>query len=70
MSAGRSLSPLFKLALCTLLLTTVATFAAAVAYSIYIPNPTKSQSDAEAKLFQAASYSLTALVGLFTGRVA
>ena len=64
------LSPLFKLAVFTLLLLTVATFGVGVAYSIYIPNPTKSQSTAEAKLFQAASYGLTALVGLFTGKAA
>jgi len=49
---------------------TVATFAVGVAYSIYIPNPTASQSTAEAKLFRAASYGLTALVGLFTGKAA
>ena len=49
---------------------TVATFAVGVAYSIYIPNPTASQSTAEAKLFQAASYGLTALVGLLTGKAA
>jgi hypothetical protein len=64
------LSPLFKLAFVTLLLLTVATFGVGVAYSIYVPNPTKSQSTAEAKLFQAASYGLTALVGLFTGKAA
>jgi hypothetical protein len=66
----RRLSPLFKVAFSTLLALALLTLAAAVAYTILIPNPTESQSTAEAKLFQIASYSLTALGGLFTGRVA
>jgi hypothetical protein len=68
--ADRRISPIFKVAFSTLLALTLLTLAAAVAYTILIPNPTESQSTAEAKLFQIASYSLTALGGLFTGRVA
>jgi hypothetical protein len=49
---------------------TVAFFAAGVTYSVFIPNPTESQSEAADNLFQAASYTLTALVGLFAGKVA
>ena len=52
--ADRRVSPLFKVAFSTIL----------------IPNPTESQSTAEAELFQIASYNVTALGGLFTGRVA
>ena len=68
--ADRRLSPVFKVAFSTLLALALLTLAAAVAYTIFIPNPTESQSTAEAKLFQIASYSFTALGGLFTGRVA
>jgi hypothetical protein len=68
--ANRSLSPVFKVAFSTLLALTLLTLAAAVAYTIFIPNPTESQSTAEAKLFQIASYGFTALGGLFTTRVA
>jgi hypothetical protein len=66
----RPLNHLFKLAFGTLLILTVLMFATGVAYSVLIPNPTKSQASAESKLFQSASYTLTALVGLFLGRVA
>jgi hypothetical protein len=68
--ADRRISPIFKVAFSTLLALTLLTLAAAVAYTILIPNPTESQSTAEGKLFQIASYSLTALGGLFTGRIA
>ena len=68
--ATRGLSTLFKVAFSTLLALTLLTLAAAVAYTILIPNPTESQSTAEAKLFHIASYGFTALGGLFTGRVA
>lgn len=70
MARGAPFSPLFKLAFSTLLILTVLLFAGAVAYSVFIPNPTKTQTDAEHNLFQAASYTLTALVGRLLGRVA
>jgi hypothetical protein len=63
-------SPLFKVALSTLSALTLLVLAAAVAYTIFIPNPTESQAAAEAKLFQITSYGFTALAGLFTGKVA
>ena len=68
--ADRRVSPLFKVGFSTLLALALLTVAAAVGYTILIPNPTESQSTAEAELFQIASYSFTALGGLFTGRVA
>ena len=63
-------SSLFKVVFSTLLALTLLALAAAVAYTILIPNPTESQATAEAKLFQIASYGFTALAGLFTGKVA
>jgi hypothetical protein len=48
----------------------VLLFAAGVGYSIFIPNPTKSQTDVESHLFQAGTYTLTGLVGLFAGKIA
>jgi hypothetical protein len=70
LAASRRLSPLFKLAFLTLLGLTLAFFAAGITYSVFIPNPTESQSEAADQLFQAATYTLTALVGLFAGKVA
>jgi hypothetical protein len=69
-AGGLPLNQLFKLAFGTLLILTVVLFATGVAYSVLIPNPTTSQAEAESNLFQSASYTLTALVGLFLGRVA
>lgn len=53
--AARRLSPLFKLAFFTLLGLTLLLIAAGVAYSIFIPNPTKSQTNVENHLFGIAT---------------
>ena len=68
--ATRRLSPLFKLAFFTLLGLTILAFGGAVLYSILIPDPTTSQADVETKLFEAGTYTVTALAGLFGGKVA
>jgi hypothetical protein len=66
---ARELSPAFKLAVFVLLGLTVVFFALAVGFSIGLAHPTASQSSAESWLFGAASSTLSALVGLFAGKV-
>jgi hypothetical protein len=67
---GRSLSPVFKVAVFVMLGLTVAFFVVAVFLSFLFPNPTMSESAAVTWLFGAASSSLTALLGLFAGKLA
>ena len=66
---SRRLSPLFKLAFFTLLGFTLVCGGLAVGLSIEIANPTASQSSAENWLFGAAGSTLSALIGLFVGKV-
>jgi len=68
-AVARSLSPVFKTAVFVMLGLTVAFFVIAVILSFAVPNPTMSESSAEAWLFGAASSSLAALLGLFAGKV-
>ena len=49
---------------------TVVFFILAVVFSIALAHPTDSQSTAETWLFGAASSTLSALLGLFGGKVA
>jgi hypothetical protein len=58
------------LAFFTLLGLTILLIGASVAFSVFIPNPTKTQTGTENDLFHAGTYTLTALVGLLTGKIA
>lgn len=66
----RTLSPFFKLAFFTLLGLTLLFIASAVGFSVFIPNPTESQSASGENLWKAGTYTLTGLVGLMVGKVA
>ena len=49
---------------------TVAFFVFAVFLAFLVPNPTMSESSADNVLFGAGTSSLTALLGLFAGKLA
>jgi hypothetical protein len=66
---SRRVTPAFRLVVFILLALVLLFFIAAVGLSMGIANPTKSQSNAEAKLFGAATYTLTALLSVFAGKV-
>lgn len=63
------LSALFKVAFFTLLGLTIFFAALAVFFTLMVADPTKSQSTAESWLFGAATSTLSALIGLFAGKV-
>lgn len=67
---SRRLTPFFKLAFFTLLGLTILLFGGGVLFSISVPKPTTSQVSAQNQLFHAGYFALTALVGLFVGKVA
>ena len=67
---SRELSPTFKIAFLALLGLTMLFVVLALGMSVGIAEPTESQSTAESWLFGAATSSLTAMIGLFGGKVA
>ena len=64
------ITPAFKIAFFVLLVLTVVFAVVAVGLSVAIAEPTESQSSAETWLFGSATATLSAMLGLFGGKVA
>lgn len=69
MSSSREITSAFKIAFLALLGLTMVFAVLGVGLSIGIADPTKSQSSAESWLFGASSVTLSAMIGLFGGKV-